>query len=157
MFATMLATADAAGCIRAKGKRLVRRTILILATVVVLLVVVGGVAFALTCTGGTCYGTNAAEDIYGSKQNDRIYAYAGGDYINGRGGSDYIDGGSENDTIEGDGGSYPQRNDILVGGSENDWLYGNGGNNDRCDGGAGFDRAHRSCEFMIRIEETISY
>jgi Ca2+-binding RTX toxin-like protein len=143
-----------------------------LGTMLVLLVAAGGVGLAgqdcnpfqgtCECTGGTCEGTDEGEYIYGwqvgpQSANETIYGYGGDDVITGRGGSDRIDGGSGNDTIEGDSGSYPQRNDILVGGSGNDWLYGDGGNNDRCDGGVGFDRAHRSCEFMVRIEKTISY
>jgi Ca2+-binding RTX toxin-like protein len=127
--------------IKRKGKGLVRRTILLLGAMLVALVVVGGVAFALTCTGGTCQGTDSAEDIYGSDTRDTIDGYGGDDYINGRGGSDYIDGGDGNDTIEGDGGVVSRSLDTLVGGE---------GTEDYCYGDLGYDKFDISCEYQYQ-------
>ena len=128
-----------------KEKGLVRRTILILATVVMLLVVVGGVALARTdcewhaASGWNCYchpgvfceGRNDAkhgELVWGSGSGDRIQAYAGNDEI-------YAGYGDDRQVVGGDG------NDHIEGGS----------GYDRCDGGNGFDRAS-GCEFTVRIE-----
>jgi len=143
MVVTMLATADAAGCIRAKGKRLVSRTILILATMVVMLVVVGGVALAredcqYEATGWNCYcspgvfceGTNNGEIVWGSDSGDTIHAYGGNDEI-------YAGYGNDSRVVGGDG------DDLISGGP----------GNDRCDGGNGYDRA-RGCEFTVRVEGT---
>jgi hypothetical protein len=55
MVATVDASAAARGVIQAKGKRLVRRTILLfLGTMLVMLVAAGGVAFAYNCTTLSC-------------------------------------------------------------------------------------------------------
>jgi hypothetical protein len=113
---------------------------------VVLLVVVGGVAFARadcrwdTATGWNCYchpgvfceGRNDAQNgeyVWGSDSGDRIQAYAGDDEIHAGRGND------------------PQ----VVGGDGDDLIDGGFGNHDRCDGGNGYDLAS-GCEFTVRIE-----
>jgi Ca2+-binding RTX toxin-like protein len=151
-----------------KGKGLVRRTILILGTMVVMLVVAGGVALALQCGGGTCYGTNEGEAIAGTPDPDEIYALGGDDAINGYADNDYIDGGSgpdyvvgedDNDTLH---GGADNDGDVvgIYGGYGNDYLYGDAGNDfldgeadyDVCVGGEGFDVATADCEQKISIE-----
>lgn len=140
-----------------------------MATVVMLLVVVGGVAFARAdcewnsasgwnCSchpGQLCEGTNkpAGEYIWGTTSSDTILAYAGNDVINAdpgplQGGSgDRVDAGPGNDDIYGKLG-----NDLsLVGGDGDDYIDGGDGNNDRCDGGNGYDEAY-NCEFTVRVE-----
>jgi len=133
------------GVLEAKGKRLVRRTTLLFGTMLVLLVVAAGVAFArvncdtygnCNCTAGVlCEGTNDryGDYIYGTNSGDTIYAYGGPDAIWGYGGNDYIVAGSGNDDIEG-GPGY-----------------------DRCDGGSGEDigwtiNGVPECERHVRIE-----
>jgi hypothetical protein len=130
---------------RRKGKGLVRRTILILATMVVMLVVVGGVALARadcqwsSSTGWNCFchpgvfceGRNDPVDrdlIWGSNSGDRIFAYAGDDEI-------YAEYGSDRQVVGGDG------DDLIDGGP----------GYDRCDGGNGYDLAS-GCEFTVRVE-----
>jgi hypothetical protein len=146
-----------------KGKGLVRRTILVSAAMLVMLLVAGGVAFAVVncdpflgrceCKPGVlCEGTSEAEDIYGSLSGDTIYAYDGDDGINGRDGDDYIEGGRGNDVIEGDS-VYASGNDELVGGEGNDMFEGGEGY-DVCDGGPGTDTADAGCERQVSIEET---
>jgi hemolysin type calcium-binding protein len=155
----MLATADAAGCIRAKGKRLVSRTILILATMVVMLVVAGGVAFAavnyyycpdaFTCrcpnpaNGVVCVGTNdpnSQDNIVGHRNpyvGDKILARDGPDNVNGSEGNDRLDGGSGDD-------------DYVFGSWGNDYLIGGDGIRDVCEGGSGYDRRGPGCEEFIQ-------
>ena len=140
-----------------------RRAMLILATVAVLLVVVGGVAFAKadcrwdSATGWNCYcyqnvpceGTNRPENIWGTTGSDTIYGYAGNDWIEGDNSGDRVDAGPGNDDIDGGYG-----NDLsLVGGDGDELIEGGPGNNDRCDGGNGRDLTS-GCEFTVRTEGT---
>ena len=122
-----------------------RRTMLVLATLVVVLVVAGGVALARadcrwdSATGWNCYcgpgvpcdTTNKQEIIYGSPVGDTINAYGGDDTIWGRDG-----------------------NDIIVGGEGSELIDG-GPDYDRCDGGNGYDYATKGaagCDKWVRIE-----
>jgi hypothetical protein len=96
----------------------VRRTILILATMVVVLVVAGGVALAAipsycsdlgpdwscNCPGETvCYGTNIPEGeyIWGTDSSETIYGLNGGDFIHAYGGNDTVVGGAGADHLDG--------------------------------------------------------
>jgi hypothetical protein len=146
-----------------KGKGLVRRTILLLGTMLAALVVAGGVAFALSdCTwdhycncekataqGVPCEGTNDKrpgywDAIYGTNSSDRIYGYAGGDELYGYNGNDYMAGGSGNDYLIESESYGASGNDRLAGGADNDHIEGGDGY-DVCNGGSGFDRAS-GCE-----------
>jgi Ca2+-binding RTX toxin-like protein len=134
-----------------------------LGTMVVVLVVVGGVAFAAvnyycspndyTCqcpdpadypSGVNCVGTNAQDIIVGNRNpnvGDTIYAMGGNeDNVNGSEGNDYLDGGA------GDG-------DYVFGNLGNDTLSGGPGIDDVCDGGSGNDTrspGDHGCEEFIQ-------
>jgi Ca2+-binding RTX toxin-like protein len=120
-----------------------RRTILVLATMLVLLLVAGGVALAvatdchdtghgLYCdcppSGGKCMGTNLGEGevITGSPNFDEIRALGGHDEIYGQDG-----------------------NDIIYGDSGMDYIDGGFGNNDWCYGGTGADYEPDGCEHWV--------
>jgi Ca2+-binding RTX toxin-like protein len=126
-----------------KGKGLVRRTILVLATMGVMLLVAGGVAFAVQCGEGTCFGTEAGEVIEGTDTGETIIAFGGNDEIRGNGGGDVIDGGEGNDNISGDTGD-----DNLNGGPGDDYFAGGEGY-DQCYGGPGTDTTDGSCETWV--------
>src|SRR4028119_1182030 len=93
-----------------KGERIMRRVMLLAATM----------AFALAMVSGAAL----ADNIEGDGGNDRLVATNGKDTISGAGG---------NDDIFGRGGQ-----DRLFGDSGNDDVYG-GGREDRVEGGAGED------------------
>src|SRR5215210_5003998 len=78
-----------------------RKTLLLLTTMALALLVAGGVALAATITcqvGVVCNGTSEADTITGIASNDTINGLEGNDFIKARGGSDKIDGGPGNDT-----------------------------------------------------------
>jgi Ca2+-binding RTX toxin-like protein len=131
-----------------KGKGLVRRTILVLATMLVMLVVVGGVAFALQCGEGTCFGTEAGEVIEGTDTGETIIAFGGNDEIRGNGGGDVIDGGEGNDNISGDSAGRPGGDDRLHGGPGDDYFAAGEGY-DECYGESGTDTTDGSCETWV--------
>lgn len=85
------------------------------------LVAASGVALAatITCTGGLCLGTNAADTMTGTIRKDEIRGRAGDDTIRGRGQGDVILGQTGNDALLGQDGS-----DKLTGGAGNDTLNG---------------------------------
>jgi hypothetical protein len=132
---------------------------LFLGAMMVMLVVAGGVAFALLdCTpdnycdcqpGVLCEGTNDArpgywDAIYGTETGDNIYAYAGDDEIQGRGGNDYVEAGPGDDWIYGGEGD-----DTLIGGSGNDTIWGGDGY-DQCYGDTGAnENPDDSCEKWV--------
>jgi hypothetical protein len=115
-----------------KGKGLVRRTILVLATMVVMLLVAGGLAIGQpnyceysSSTGWNCYcpgggycygtnvpegdymwGTNSSETIYGLKGDDVLHGYGGNDTVVGGPGADEVDGGRGRDVCDIDADDY---------------------------------------------------
>ena len=99
---------------------MMRRTSLLLATMMLALLMASGVVIAKEIQGtrgdDTLTGTTTA--------GDTIYGFNGTDKISGRGGDDDLYGG--------------QRTDLLIGGADNDDLYGGDGN-DELRGGAGDD------------------
>jgi Ca2+-binding RTX toxin-like protein len=153
--------------IKRKGKRLVRRTILFLGTMLVMLLVAAGVAFAAAnyyycspnllycrCPEGTvCVGTAERDDIYGTDTEfgDKIFAKDGDDNIHAEAGGDYVDAGPGDDFIQGDaaGGLSGSGNDTLIGGDGVDEIYGYGGY-DECYGGPGVDYLDPSCEKRVQ-------
>jgi len=113
-----------------------RRTILLLGTVALVLVVAGGVALAasfISCPGGgqDCFGTNNNDRIKGTDSDEKIYGEGGNDTVDGTGGFDVLLGDNTDDrTLDG--------NDKLDGGASDDALHGYGGS-DTLIGGSGHD------------------
>src|SRR5215208_7192822 len=106
-----------------------RRTILLLATMALTLLVASGVALAVTKIGtngpDTLQGTNKADNLLGKGGNDVLYALGGRDTLVGGGGKDWVLGGNKARPLGGAktlfGGRGP---DDMVGGSGNDRLSG---------------------------------
>jgi Ca2+-binding RTX toxin-like protein len=113
-----------------------RRTILLLATMTLTLLVASGVALAVTKIGGpgpdTLRGTNGADNLIGNGGNDILLGLAGNDQLLGGPGKDIVNGGTlaepfggkknlvggrGNDAVQGGLGS-----DNVVGGDGNDWV-----------------------------------
>jgi hypothetical protein len=85
-----------------------RKTLLLLTTMALALLVAGGVALAATITcqvGVVCNGTPDADTITGTTSNNTINGLEGNDIIKARDGSDKIDGGPNNDTMNGGPGN----------------------------------------------------
>jgi Ca2+-binding RTX toxin-like protein len=86
----------------------VRKTLLLLATMALALLLAAGVALAATVTcqvGVACNGTSSADTITGTTSNDTIKGLAGNDTISARDGIDKINGGPNNDTMDGGPGN----------------------------------------------------
>ena len=99
-----------------------RRTIVLLATMSLTLLVASGVAWAVTKIGpdgpDTLRGTNGDDILVGKGGNDILFALRGQDTLLGGPGKDVVLGGNKDRPFGGD------KN--LVGGPGNDWI--NGGN-----------------------------
>jgi Ca2+-binding RTX toxin-like protein len=131
-----------------------RRTILLLATMALTLLVASGVAVAVTKIGGpgpnTLRGTNGADNLLGKGANDVLYALGGMDNLLGGEGKDWLLGGNERRPFGAEGDKNMvggPGNDGLLGGigsdntlgaSGNDFLNGDIGS-DRAEGGQGRD------------------
>jgi hypothetical protein len=127
-----------------------RKTILVVASVALAMVVLGGVAWAanIQCpNGGTdpgtsfriCNGTDQDDTMRGTGGNDLMYGFQGNDTLYGYGERDIIYGDTGRDTAYGGGGKdalYSKAardtageygpdnsNDFLHGGRENDHIY----------------------------------
>jgi Ca2+-binding RTX toxin-like protein len=111
-----------------------RRTMLLLATMALSLLVASGVALAVTKIGGpgpdTLRGTNGADNLLGRGGNDVLFGLGGSDNLLGEGGKDWIFGGNERRPGGGD--------KSLVGGPGNDGVLGGKGS-DNLLGGSGND------------------
>jgi hypothetical protein len=122
---------------------MMRRTMLLLATMALTLLIAVGVALAVNKIGtqGRDFlkGTDAADHLVGKGENDRIFSLAGNDTLIGGPGKDWVWGGSRR-SLHGDlpvhytpsggekhlvGGSG---NDVLWGGKGSDNAVGNSGN-----------------------------
>jgi Ca2+-binding RTX toxin-like protein len=116
-----------------------RRTIVLLTTMALTLVVASGVALAVTEIGGpgpnTLRGTNGADNLLGNSGNDTIYGLGGRDNLLGGPGKDIVSGGNVGGSRGGDknvvGGPG---NDLVVGGLDSDNVVGNEGNDFLLDG-----------------------
>jgi len=117
-----------------------RRTIVLLATMALTLLVASGVALAVTKIGTnspeTLRGTNKADNLVGRGGNDILYGLRGRDNLVGGEGKDWVVGGSPQDqSAEGDknlvGGSG---NDALLAGQGSDHVLAGGGNDEIIDG-----------------------
>jgi len=118
-------------------KKEMRRTIALLTTMAMTLLVATSVALAATVNcpfSGNCTGTNAGDTIYGSEGKNIIYGHDGDDRIYGRGGDDFTLGMNGNDDLHGSEG-----NDTLGGGDGRD-IHNGGPGNDTFEGGPGFDQ-----------------
>ena len=108
-----------------------RKTILVLTSVAVAMLVAGGVAWAanIQCRADTtCLGTKRADrmlgtskkdDMFGKEGNDAIYGRGAHDFLWGQLGSDKLYGGAGPDLVLGQVGS-----DSLYGGPGSDTMYG---------------------------------
>jgi hypothetical protein len=114
MLASVVASADGTGaltCPPLQKEVAVRRLILLMAVMAAAVLVVSGVAYALSvqCDGagdqdpapGLCQGTNQNDRITGSQERDEILALGGLDVVTARGGDDFVDGGRGRDDISG--------------------------------------------------------
>jgi Ca2+-binding RTX toxin-like protein len=117
---------------------MMRRTMLLLATMALTLVVASGVALAVTKIGtngpDTLRGTNGDDTLIGKGGNDILFALAGNDTLLGGGGKDVIYGGSlaeplggTKNMVGGDGNDAffgGLGSDNMVGGDGNDYMVG---------------------------------
>ena len=111
-----------------------RRVVLVLAAVAVSLLLVGGVAWAVTRVGtdgpDTLRGTNGDDNLLGKGGNDNLFGKRGSDNLLGGPGRDNVLGGDEGNGSGGDSN--------LVGGSGNDRVAGGLGS-DNLEGAEGND------------------
>jgi Ca2+-binding RTX toxin-like protein len=87
---------------------MVRRAVLLLTTIGVGVLPVGGVALAanlISCPGGLCNGTTGDDEIIGTSGIDCLYAKEGNDTLRGLGAFDDLRGGSGNDDLDGGRGN----------------------------------------------------
>ena len=119
-----------------------RRTIVLLATVALTLLVASGVALALTRIGtdgpDTLRGTKGNDNLIGKGGNDKLLALAGNDTLLGGPGKDTVNGGNLARPFAGDknlvGGPG---NDLVQGGLDSDNVVGQEGNDLLVDGDNG--------------------
>jgi hypothetical protein len=133
-----------------------RRTILLLATMALTLLVASGLALAVTKTGtdgpDILKGTNSADNLVGLGGNDGLFGFGGRDNLLGGPGKDWVLGGNERRLVGGDknlvGGPG---NDGIIAGQGSDNLLGSSGN-DFLDGGRGSDRVvgEGGIDFLIQ-------
>ena len=122
-----------------KKEKQMRRTIALLTTMVLTLLVATSVAMAVTKTcsySGVCKGTADPDTLHGREGNNDIYGYQGDDYLFGNRGEDDLYG--EFDAIGPNGGPNGGGDDHMYGGPDFDRLYGGNGD-DRMYGGDGPD------------------
>jgi Ca2+-binding RTX toxin-like protein len=116
-----------------------RRTILLVASITLNMVLAGGVALAATvnCVAGAdCAGTPNPDTINGSAEADNMFGRAGADTVKGNEGGDYLQGDRGGDDLGGgDGrdslwggsllevGPLDRSSDVVHGGLERDYIY----------------------------------
>jgi Ca2+-binding RTX toxin-like protein len=124
-----------------------RKTVLVLASVVLAMVVAGGVAWAATieCPTGTnplglaiCDGTNDPDTMNGTAKTDLMHGKAGGDTLYGYRGKDFIRGDEGPDKIY--GGRGVPRGGVI---REGEFITGDEGP-DKIYGGPDFDKLYAS-------------
>jgi Ca2+-binding RTX toxin-like protein len=104
-----------------------RRALLMMATMGLGVLLLGGVALADTIDG-----TTGPDDLVGTDQEDVIHGDGGKDYIFGLAGADVLYGDADNDTVFGRDGP-----DRIYGNTGSDMLFGNHGNDTITSGGDG--------------------
>jgi hypothetical protein len=102
-----------------------KRVLLILATTLLGVLVLGGAALAVTktCSANPCVGTKGADRLTGTDTKNEIRALRGPDYIAGKPHADDLYGGRGQDEVRAGNGR-----DRVFGGRGRDQLYGGGGN-----------------------------
>src|SRR5215204_4653901 len=118
---------------------MMRRTMLLVATMALTLLVASGVALAVNKIGtngpDTLRGTNGADNLLGKGGNDKLYALRGRDNLLGGPGKDIVIGGTARRPLGGDknlqGGPG---NDVVFGGRGSDNVLGDTGNDFLIDG-----------------------
>jgi Ca2+-binding RTX toxin-like protein len=139
MLATVVALYNTAGLTSPaphtrKAAVLMRRTILLLATMTLTLLMVSGVALAVTRIG-----TDGPDTLRGTKGDDSLLGKGGNDILLALGGNDTLLGGSGKDVVNGGNLAEPfGGNKNLVGGEGNDAVQGGLGS-DNVLGGEGND------------------
>jgi Ca2+-binding RTX toxin-like protein len=127
-----------------------RKSILLLASIVLMVLLASGVAWAVNriqCERGEdlCRGTSERDQIFGAHSRDTIKAYGDNDYIDALEGNDVVYGGDGRDDIDGAEGEdrlYGGADqDIVVGWEDDDVIYGND-YRDSVDGYLGSDRLY---------------
>ena len=116
-----------------------RRTMLLLATMALTLLVASGVALAATRIGtdgpDTLRGTKGDDNLIGQGANDTLLSLAGDDTLLGGPGKDVVNGGSLSQPFAGNknlvGG---EGNDVVQGGLDSDNVLGGEGNDYMVDG-----------------------
>ena len=142
-----------------------RRALLILASMMLGVLMLGGVALAKEITG-----TSGSDDLEGTNRADKIWGLQGPDYIAGEGGSDDLYGGRGKDEVRGaDGHDYVvggHGSDHLYGGRKNDWLKAVDGERDHVNCGYGhddkayvdeIDRVNNNCEDVKEYDDPKAY
>jgi Ca2+-binding RTX toxin-like protein len=116
-------------------KKGTRRGVWLLASMLAMLVAVGGIALAANLRG-----TNGPDNFSGTPNNDKMRGLAGNDRLNGLGGADEIWGDSGHDTLL-DGQTVEKSTDRLYGGKGNDYFNtdNRGNHKDIVYCGPGFD------------------
>ena len=134
---------------------ILRRAVLILATMMLGVVMLSGVVLAKNVTG-----TNGGNELNGTKKADKIRGLGGSDYINGREAADELYGGSGKDKVQGKRGrdyiNGGRQYDDLFGGRGNDTIKTKDGNKDYINCGAGAnDTAYvdRSLDSWVNCED----
>ncbi len=127
-----------------------RRTMMLVASAALALLVASGVALAasINCPnapGGYCYGTSVGDGMYGDFRVDRMYGFGGADLMYGDGNGDRMYGGNEagwGDKMLGQRGEDRMKgnrgDDAIYGGNGDDEIYGGDGD-DLIQGGYGND------------------
>jgi Ca2+-binding RTX toxin-like protein len=123
-----------------------RRTILLLATMAVTLLMASGVALAVNNIGtngpDTLRGTNGADTLVGVGGNDELYALGGRDTLLGGPGKDVVLGGNENRAFGSDKNlAAGPGNDVVGGGNGSDNVVGEAGNDLMSDGQVEYDQS----------------
>jgi Ca2+-binding RTX toxin-like protein len=116
-----------------------RRTILLLITTSLTVVLASGIALAVTEIGtdgpDTLRGTSGNDNLFGRGANDTIYGLGGSDNLLGEKGDDLVVGGNERSLSGGDknlaGGAG---NDVVIGGRGSDKVVGEDGDDLLSDG-----------------------
>jgi hypothetical protein len=127
--------------------RRLRRTLLFVATMLLGVLVLSGMALAVTktCTNNPCVGTNGPDRLTGTDAKNEIRGLAGSDYIAGRAAADELYASSGKDEVRGGGGrdyiNGGRHRDELYGGSGNDTIRAQDGYRDYINCGRGYDTA----------------
>jgi RTX calcium-binding nonapeptide repeat (4 copies) len=102
-----------------------RRVAVLMATTLLVMLVLGGAALAVTktCSANPCVGTVGADRLKGTDAKNEIRALRGPDYVAGKPHADDLYGNRGQDEVRADNGR-----DRVFGGRGKDVLYGGGGN-----------------------------